>query len=84
METNIKICPKCGSPLIIDEWRGWYWMCIHCEYSGGPATQKEIDYEQKWYIEAEKEARKNEVWTKEEIDEAKKEAEKIQEDLNWK
>lgn len=70
MET--KICPKCGALLFIDEWEGWIWRCLNCDYEGDKATAEEIN------------ELENEVWTKEEIEEAKKEAKRIQENLNWK
>ena len=37
-----KICPKCGCPLIIDEWDGWKWVCWKCEKEYGIATDEEI------------------------------------------
>lgn len=59
-DTDIKQCPRCGSPLIIDEWDGWHWVCWHCEYDGGPATNKEIDTELQWYANQCREKGKNE------------------------
>lgn len=60
METKFYFCPKCGDQLFIDDWNGWRWTCVGCEYIGGEATEKQIDDEQKWYIEAEKQCIKNE------------------------
>ena len=36
-------CPRCGTPLVIDTWGGWIWMCFHCDYIGRRATDEEVD-----------------------------------------
>lgn len=35
-------CPKCGAPMIIDEWGGWLWTCSNCDYVGREATDEEV------------------------------------------
>ena len=52
--SDFKFCPKCGGQIFIDEWNGWRWSCIRCEYVGPDATEKEIDEQQQWFIKAKK------------------------------
>ena len=36
-------CPKCGGWMVINEWEGWYWGCLSCNYEGRKATNKEVE-----------------------------------------
>jgi uncharacterized Zn finger protein (UPF0148 family) len=40
-------CPCCGTPLVIDEWGGWIWTCFHCDYTARPATDEEIEAQER-------------------------------------
>jgi len=40
-------CKKCGSDMIIDEWNGWVWYCAVCDIVYRPATNKEIEDQEK-------------------------------------
>ncbi len=40
-------CSECGTQMIISEWDGWVWICLHCDHVGRNATPEEIEeYEQ--------------------------------------
>ena len=36
-------CSRCGAPMIIDTWGGWYWVCFNCDYVGKVATDDEVE-----------------------------------------
>lgn len=42
------VCPKCKNEMIIDEWAGWIWVCVNCDYAGRKATDKEIEEYEEW------------------------------------
>ena len=42
-------CPKCETPLVIDEWNGWVWLCFHCEHEERKATDEECSEQEQWY-----------------------------------
>ncbi len=35
-------CQKCDTPMVIDTWNGWRWICSHCGYVDRPATNDEV------------------------------------------
>jgi len=40
-------CEKCGGIMFIDEWNGWVWTCVHCDYISRHATDEEIEEQEK-------------------------------------
>jgi len=40
-------CPECGTPLVIDEYGGWRWVCFNCDHVGREATDAEIEAQEK-------------------------------------
>ncbi len=51
-----KHCPDCDGLMVIDEWNGWFWTCLYCDYIGESATLIEIKL---WEDEASSYKKKN-------------------------
>jgi len=50
----MKVCPKCGDPLIVNEYKNYVWECFRCGLILGPAITEEIDNETEWYTQTRK------------------------------
>ena len=44
-------CPECGMPMIINEWEGWIWVCFHCDHVDRPATNEEVELQEKSFVD---------------------------------